>query len=190
MTTKISVSLSAIDDDFLRQLKDKYSGHTRLDIQVVELDEEFSLTETDFWNIIDALDWDAPNTTAILEPAIQALSQHPLSHIYQFEDMLAEKLFQLDTAAHANVAYPEPRRVSEDGFLYVRAAVLASGQEYYTEVLNTPALLDADDDFEPILSLAALAYERKTGKDFDYIAPVDYETYANVADWELPHRSR
>lgn len=184
MTTKISVSLSAIDDDFLRQLKDKYSGHTRLDIQVVELDEEPTLTETDFWNIIDVLDWDAPNTDAILEPAIQALSQQPLSHIYQFEDMLAEKLFKLDTAAHANVAYPEPRRVSEDGFLYVRAAVLASGQEYYTEVLNNPALLDADDDFEPILSLAALAYERKTGKDFDYIAPVDYETYANEAGWE------
>ena len=54
-----------------------------------------------------------------------------------------------------------------------------------TKISVSLSAIDADDDFEPILSLAALAYERKTGKDSDYIAPVDYETYANEAGWAL-----
>jgi Protein of unknown function (DUF4240) len=185
MTTKISVSLAAIDEDFLRQLKSKHTRHTRLDIQVVELDEEPVLTEANFWAIIAQLDWTAESREAVLYPAVQALARQPLSHIYQFEDMLAEKLHALDTAAHATTAYPEPRRVSEDGFLYVRAAVIARGQAHYDTVLHNPAALPADEDFEPLLSLAALAYTRKTGKSFDYVSPLSYETYANETGWEV-----
>lgn len=184
MTPKISISLSTIDAAFLQLLKAKYGAHTRLDIQVVELDEAPALSETDFWDVIAQLNWDAATSEEVMEPAITALAQHPLGHIYQFEDLMAEKLFLLDTSAHADAAYPEPQRISEDGFLYVRAAALAGGRDHYNAILNDPALLPADEDFEPLLSLAALAYTRKTGQPFDYIAPVDYETYANQEGWE------
>ena len=60
----------------------------------------------------------------------------------------------------------------------MRAAVVAQGKEYY-EALQNPAQINADEDFEPLLSLAALAFEHKTGSEFDYIAPISYETYTN-----------
>lgn len=138
MTTKISVPLASVDEDFLRQLKSKHTQHARIDIQVVEMDEVPGLSESDFWDIIHLLDWEADTREAVLQPAVDALARHPIGHIYQFEDMVAEKLHALDTAAHAHAAYPPPRRISEDGFLYVRAAVLSGGMEHYHKVLNTP----------------------------------------------------
>ena len=90
MTTKISVSLSAVDEGFLKELKSKFGDHTRLDIQVVELDEDPPLTENEFWDIIAQLDWEAPSRDEVLHPAVRALAEIPLGHIYQFEDILAD----------------------------------------------------------------------------------------------------
>jgi hypothetical protein len=184
MTERINLPLSALDDAFLQKLKSKYGAHTRLDIQVVNLDDGPALDETGFWNIIDQLDWEADTDQEMLEPAIVALSKHPLGHIYQFEDQLAEKLRALDTPQHAAAAYPDRKYISVDGFLYVRAAVVASGNTDYQEILEQPNLLDPDADFEALLSLAAKAYERKTGQPFDYFAPLSYETYANEEAWQ------
>ena len=183
MTTKISVPITAFDEEFLHRLKAKFSAHTRIDIQVVEMDEEPLLEEADFWNIISLLDWDAETREDVLAPAIEALAKRPISHIYQFEDFIAEKLSQLDTAPHAHMAYPESEAISEDGFLYVRAAVVAKGRKHFNDVLKSPERLDPDEDFEPLLSIAALAYEQKTGKGYEYISPVSYETFSNSAGW-------
>ena len=183
MTTKISVPLSEVDEKFLKELKEKYPSHTRLDIQVVNLDEIPAFSEEDFWSVIGLLDWDAETRNEVLTPAVEALAQHPASHIYLFEDILAEKLYMLDTKAHAQASYPEDS-FSEDGFLYVRAAVVAQGKEKYYRVLQAPCQINPDEDFEPLLSLAALAYEQKTGSEFDYISPIRYETYANEEGWK------
>lgn len=183
MTTKISVPLSEVDEKFLKELKEKYPSHTRLDIQVVNLEDIPSFSEEDFWPILGLLDWNAEDRNEVLTPAVEALAQHPTSHIYLFEDILAEKLYLLDTKAHARAAYPGDS-FSEDGFLYVRAAVVAQGKGKYYEVLQNPAQINADEDFEPLLSLAALAFEHKTGSEFDYSSPLSYETYANDAGWQ------
>ena len=183
MTTKISVPLSEVDEKFLKELKEKYSIHTRLDIQVVNLDDIPTFSEEDFWFVIDLLNWKAEVRNEVLNPAIEELTQHATSHIYLFEDILAEKLHLLDTKAHARAAYPGDS-FSEDGFLYVRAAVVAQGKEKYSQVLQDSTQIDPNEDFEPLLSLAALAYEQKTGSEFDYISPISYETYANEAGWQ------
>lgn len=104
-------------------------------------------------------------------------------HIFQFEDMMAAKLRSLDTSAHAAAAYPAPRRLSADGFLYMRAAAVAKGRQYYEAVLRHPEKMDGSHSFEPLLSLAANAYTLKTGETFEYISPVDYETGLNEAGW-------
>ena len=182
MTTKISVPLSEIDDQFLQDLKDKYPEGTRLDIQVVNLEDAPSFSEEDFWGFISLLDWSANNRIDVLDAAIEALSQGPISHIYLFEDMLATKLFLLDTRKHANAAYFSGH-FSEDGFLYVRAAVVASGKEEYQRVLQDPTRTPTDQDFEPLLSLASRAFKKKTNSSFDYIPPTNYETYSNTAGW-------
>lgn len=183
MATRISVPLSEVDEKFLKELKEKYPSHTRLDIQVVNLDDIPTFSEEDFWAIISLLDWNAEIRNEVLIPAVEALAQHPASHIYLFEDILAEKLYTLDTKAHARAAYPE-NPFSEDGFLYVRAAIVSQGKEKYEQVLKGPAQINPQEDFEPLLSLAALAYEQKTGSEFDYLSPTSYETYANEAGWQ------
>lgn len=183
MTHRITISLAEVDEAFLQTLKAKYPAHARLDIQIVDLDAIPTFTDEDFWQIIARLDWSAEgNRQAVLAPAVAALAQRPVSHIYLFEDRLAEMLYQLDTRAHARVAYPGDL-FSEDGFLYVRAAVVARGKAHFHAVLHDPAQLDPEDDFEPLLSLAALAFERKAGEEFDYTAPLSYETGTNEAGW-------
>lgn len=184
MTTRISVPLSKMDEKFIKELKQKYPGHVRLDIQVVDMDAIPTFTEENFWNIIARLNWDAKGgRDEVLMPAIAILSEHPESHIYLFEDILSDKLYQLDTKAHALAAYPGGGHFSEDGFLYIRAAVVASGRERYEAVLKDPSKMPSGEDFEPLLSLAALAFERKTKSPFDYISPTSYETYANEEGW-------
>ena len=184
MNTRISVPLSKVDEKFIEELKKQNPGHIRLDIQLVDMDAIPNFTEDDFWSIIDLLDWNAEDEEEqVLAPAMTALAQHPVSHIYLFEDLLAEKLFQLDTKAHAAAAYPDGH-LSEDGFLYVRAAVVASGRKRFEAVLNDPSQMSAEEDFEPLLSLAALAFRQKTGSEFDYLPPVSYETYANKEGWK------
>ncbi|WP_282784880.1 DUF4240 domain-containing protein [Phaeodactylibacter xiamenensis] len=178
MTTKITVPLSEVDEQFLKELKEKHPSHARLYIQVVDMDSAPAFKEEHFWSIIDMLDWNAKTRGEVLKPAVAALAQRPNSDIYLFEDYLAEKLFLLDTRAHAEAAYPNSR-ISEDGFLYVRAAVIARGQAFFLSVLESPSQIDPEEDFEPLLSLSSLAYETKNGNAFDYTAPVSYETYAN-----------
>ena len=176
--------ISELDEDFLQKLKEKYAGYTRVDIQVVDMGDQPALTEAEFWGIIARLDWSAAMPEVILAPAVQILAEHPLGHIFQFEDMLATKLQALDTRLHAAYAYPASAPFSEDGFLYARAAVLASGQERYEQIAQDATQMPSDDDFEPLLSLAALAYKAKTGQDFDYFSPISYETYANTKGWQ------
>lgn len=141
-----------------------------------------TLSETDFWNVVQRLDWDASTRQQILAPAVEALAQYPESAIRQFEDIMAQKLFLLDTAAHAQAAYPQ-QRISVDGFLYIRAAAVAAGREAYEYILQHPQALNPNQDFEPLLYLAAEAFERKTGQPFTYVSPVSYETYANESGW-------
>lgn len=183
MTTKISVPLSEIDDQFLQELKDKYPESSRLDIQVVNLEDAPSFSEEDFWHIISLLDWSANGGIRALDAAIETLSEGPISHIYLFEDTLATKLFLLDTRKHAAAAYSSGH-FSEDGFLYVRAAIVASGKEEYQRILQDPTLAPTDLDFEPLLSLASQAFKKKTDRSFDYIPPTSYETYANIPGWQ------
>jgi hypothetical protein len=182
MSTRISVPLSEIDENFLKKLREEYPRNSRLDIQIVALDDIPNFSEEDFWQIIAQLNWSAESRDAVLSPAVSALAAHKASHIYLFEDLLAEKLYQLDTQLHAKAAYPNGH-FSEDGFLYIRAAVVAAGKDHYRRVLNEPSEISGEEDFEPLLSLAALAYMQKTGLEFNYIPPTSYETYSNEAGW-------
>ena len=47
------------------------------------------------------LDWnETGDDEAVIEPVIQALSEEEIETIYQFEEILSEKLFSFDTKAH------------------------------------------------------------------------------------------
>ena len=145
------------------------------------------LTEDGFWQLIECLDWENEgDDDAVIEPLVQALANLPNANIHQFEDILAEKLWLLDTGEHAEASIRDQEKdyVSVDGFLYDRCCVVANGKELYEEVLHDPSKFPTGLSFERLLSVASLAYERKTGKAFVHIPRKSYETYSNEAGWE------
>jgi predicted DNA-binding WGR domain protein len=151
--------------------------------------DSMKMSEDVFWRIIRLFDWKKlGDDDGVIEPAIAALSQMSAGMINEFEDILAEKLHSLDTEAHARevgeYAYGTDEYFSVDLFLYMRCVVVANGPEVYASVLADPTQMPEDCDFEPLLSVARLAYERKTGAEFKHLPPVCYETYSNRKGWK------
>lgn len=152
-----------------------------------------------FWRIISQFDWERDGSDAdIIAPAVAALAALPLEDIAAFEELLSQKLYALDTLAHArNIgddAYVDKRRYfSIDSFLYARCCVVANGERFYNSVLNDPSQFPEDVEFEGLLGLASAAVERKTGRAPDgFDTSVSYETFSNRAGWaqQAPARAR
>lgn len=147
------------------------------------------MNEAVFWMIISLFNWDkAGDDEAVIEAAIVELSKKSESEILQFEEILAEKLFELDTLAHAKEigeeAYVnENEYFSADWFLYSRCVVVANGKELYNEVIKNPSAFPNDLEFEALLSIGPMAYERKTGKEYNHTTRLSYETFSNKAGW-------
>lgn len=143
------------------------------------------LTEDYFWALIDQLDWSKEgDDEAVIAPVIEALVSMPLLNIYRFQDIFSEKLWLLDTQAHAEASVDDPEGyISSDGFLYDRCCVVANGKSFYESVLNDPARWPKGSSFEALLHVAADAYKQKTGREFTYISTYNYETGSNEAGW-------
>ncbi len=149
------------------------------------------MTEQQFWDLMTLLDWsklDDDDDDAVVEPLVKALAKLPENEIFAFDDLLAEKLFALDTEAHARHmgedSYTgEDEFFSADQFLYARCVVVANGKECFEEVLADPSQFPEDAEFEAILYVAGTAYERKTGKEYSHIPATDYETFSNTQGW-------
>ena len=148
------------------------------------------MTEAAFWMIIALFDWSHEgNDEAVIEPAVIELSKKSIDEIFQFEEILAQKLHALDNRAHAKEIgeesyINESEYFSPDSFLYSRCVVVANGQDLYTEVLSNPESFPKDMEFESLLYVGSSAYERKTGKEYNHVTTLSYETYSNIAGWK------
>ena len=147
------------------------------------------MNECEFWSIIGMLDWnESGDDEAVVEPVVDFLSQKSDEEIFQFEELLSQKLHSLDTKAHAKEigedAYVNDEKYfSVDGFLYSRCIIVANGKELFDHVLHNPSEFPKDMEFEAILYMAQQAYEQKNDKEWEYVSPTDYETYKNVSGW-------
>jgi hypothetical protein len=144
-----------------------------------------------FWALIDLLDWRHDgDDERVVKPLVERLASMPDAEIGSFHETLAQKLYDIDGRAWARESGPDiwsgdPDRLSVDGFLYARSAVVGRGQEVYDAVRAEPALMPKNAGFEALLYVAANAYERKTGLEFDEFddTEVSYETFSNEAGW-------
>ena len=187
MSTKLVVKVADIDNQWLDQLRQAHGGAT-LEIQIHDREPANTLTEAEFWQLIDQLDWSqGEDTEAIVAPVVQLLSALPVAAIFQFQTILAYFLYQLDQQIYAEETgtyrYGGVHNFSVDGFLYARAGVVANGKSFYDRVLADPTQMPKEFSFEPLLFLAPQAYTRKTGKTWDYLPPISYETFSNRAGW-------
>ena len=103
-------------------------------------------------------------------------------------DLLSEKLFALDGSAFAKEigedSWSENGFFSVDNFLYARGCAVANGADFYEKALKSPAEMPKDLTFEAILYIASTAFERKTGRKWDYAPAFPIETFSNAAGWK------
>jgi predicted DNA-binding WGR domain protein len=147
-----------------------------------------SMSEDVFWRIIGLFNWKkSGDDEAVIEPAVKTLARMTVDDIKRFEGLLTEKLYALDTEAHAREigeeAFQPGKYFSPDWFLYVRCCVVANGRVFFETVLANPTEMPKDMEFESLLSVGPTAFERKTGEEFDYVSTLSYETFSNRNGW-------
>ena len=170
-------------ENFLKQIEASQLEYAKNKQKNRSTSTKKPINDGKFWEIISLLDWNQKNDNKILGPAIQALSKLKIAQIKEFEEALAYKLYQLDTKEHSKEIEVNGY-LSPDFFLYARCFVVAKGKLFYEEVLQHPSKIPKDGDFEALLDVSPMAYELKTGKEWDYDTEVSYETYSNEKGWE------
>lgn len=149
------------------------------------------MDEEAFWDILSRLNWKKQgDDEKVLAPAVKVLSQMSKSDIEQFEILMAQKLFALDTREHARAVYkgeidPDDgdQYISADDFLYTRCVMLVNGREAYENAVKDPTTMPQACEFEAILYLGTKAYELKTGEELVVRTPVSYESFSNEEGW-------
>ncbi|KXX69332.1 hypothetical protein AVL50_19765 [Flammeovirga sp. SJP92] len=140
------------------------------------------------------IDWDQEDDDDQLLPLVEELSRNPESEIMEFDNILAEKLYELDGKEYAKnidpeFAYGNPEGYfSMDLFLYTRCCVVANGKGFYENVLQNPTKMPKGYDYEPLLEVGFSSFHLKTKKSFDeYLdnrqMSVSWETYSNKSKW-------
>jgi hypothetical protein len=146
------------------------------------------MNEDRFWQLIDMIEraqiGEARDDEAALRPLLEALSNETEDDIRAFEDQLARALYRLDGKKLANEAGESGG--SDDGFLYARCWVVAQGRERYQAVIADPSRMPktVDEWFEPLLYVAAEAWQEKTGEEWDHEPAVSWETGSNGEAWK------
>lgn len=167
----------------------KFQNSTNVIVTFLEEGTNTILNEEYFWDLIDLIDWNQETDSKILSPLLDRMVSLSSENIFQFKEMLSEKLFRLDTKEHArfigDYSYKEKASsFSPDIFLFTRALVVAKGKDFYTKVLLNPKLMPKNSDFEAILYLPSDAYKIKTGKEMNYVPKYIPETFSNSKGWE------
>ncbi|MFF9076997.1 DUF4240 domain-containing protein [Streptomyces sp. NPDC014646] len=150
------------------------------------------MDEARFWALIASFDWErAGDDDAVLAPASRVLQELPPQEVVAFEDLLATKLYALDTREHARWCYQgeaDPDNgddcISADDFLYARCVVVANGRDFYEGVLADPSRFPTGMEFESLLYLASNAYEARTGDPHDQLTSVSWESFSNTDGWQ------
>ena len=181
------VKLKDLNKEYLEKLQGQ-AANGEQEVAIWFPQKSNALSEDEFWEIIDLLDWKKRKATTIMATAINHLSKLSVEQIKAFDDILSEKLYQLDgqqyaenTGQNAYTGQDEP--FSVDGFLYARCMAITKGKVTFESIISDPTKMVKDDSFEPLLSLASKAYQKKTSKLYEHIPAYIYETFANTKGW-------
>jgi Protein of unknown function (DUF4240) len=189
MTTLLEIPLRNASMSDIQDFQKKFPD-AMLRIEAAHQSDSADMDENHFWMILDLLDWEQSADQAILQPAIEALSEYSKAGICIFHDLLNEKLFELDGyrfAVHLGSNHYDPtgkNHFSVDDFLYARCGVVANGKAFFEEVMEHPEQIPKEFTFEALLSLPEQAWQLKSGEaHLDYFPELWYETFSNAAGW-------
>ncbi|MFN4255093.1 MAG: DUF4240 domain-containing protein [Saprospiraceae bacterium] len=188
MTNVLRYPLRNISPERVSDLQEKYPNAS-VRIELRDTPSEGGLSEQGFWDLIARLDWTKTgDDDAVIEPVVASLAKGPLRHIYDFKDWLSQKLYWLDTSAHAahigeGAFRDDAEEFSEDGFLFARCCAVANGREAYEAIRKDPALMPKNMEFAPLLRIANEAHRRMMGTVLRYVAAFSVETFSNRKGW-------
>ncbi|MER7120158.1 DUF4240 domain-containing protein [Streptomyces goshikiensis] len=110
----------------------------------------------------------------------QGLAKSPLSLVIGFAEQLSRALYRLDRKEYGH-------NLSDDAFLYTRAAVVAAGRTVFDSVLQDPTVFTpyATDPTwaELLLYTPDRAYKRITGEEWDRDTRYSFESCSNIEGW-------
>lgn len=188
MTNTLRYPLRNISPDTFQDLQEKYPNAS-VQIELSEEPAPGGMSEQEFWAFIAQLDWSKKgDDNAIIEPVVAALAASTLRYIYDFKDILSQKLYLLDTAQHAaqigDLAYvKDAENFSPDAFLFARCCAVANGRDAYEKARKNPSDMPKGLEFAPLLRIANEAYRRQKGSLMRYVAAYPIETFSNENGW-------
>jgi Protein of unknown function (DUF4240) len=149
------------------------------------------VTEFQFWKLIASIDVNALDNGCeddAIEPLQAALELKSDQELFAFEEILSQKLYDIDGEAYADNA--EEGGSSDDAFLYARCYVVAKGAEFYEMVKADPTRMPKTIEqwCEPLLYPHRTVWAARNGTDesaWPFEATVSYETASNEALWDL-----
>ena len=145
------------------------------------------MTENNFWEMLDKLDWTHEgDDEKVMEPVKNALAQLSDEDIFEFDNIMSSKLYDLDSRERAQKLYGTLEHFSADTFLYNRCVAIVNGKEYYEDILNQRQQLNPDLEFESILYLPALAWAQKhhvSMDEYPHVPERHYESGCNNLLW-------
>ncbi len=151
------------------------------------------MSQDDFWDLIDLLNWDEEgNDDAVIAPAVQQLGNLTVEEIFAFQEILSEKLWQLDGEKFAreigrDAFKNNEKQFSKEWFLAARCCAVANGQLFFNDILKDPATMPKDLGFVSLTSLAGRAYRKKTGNHFNYSPKHAFSSCSNKSGWPSLH---
>ena len=85
-----------------------------------------------FWNTMERCDWSKEGSDdEVLAPVVKYLSKQDDTAIFEFDDLMSELLYHLDTKELADQCEKAEPYMSDDSFLYSRCVALINGPAYY-----------------------------------------------------------
>jgi len=147
------------------------------------------MTDREFWRLISKIDGAAlraGDDDVAVRPLQAALEKLGTKELEDFEDLLSVKLRDLDGEKFAQEAGESSQ--SDDGFLYARCYVVASGREHHEAVRSDPRRMpkSMEQHCEALLSVHRRAWAEATGRDesqWEHVPNVSYESCSNKELW-------
>lgn len=141
-----------------------------------------------FWTTMELCDWKKEgDDDKVLKPVIQHLSKQGDSSIFEFDDLMTELLYHLDTKKLAEQCREVEPLMCDDSFLYSRCVALINGPTYYEKVKQGKEKAVWSMEFESLLYVPMKAWALKhhlSVEEYPHSSPLSYETGSNKDEWE------
>lgn len=140
-----------------------------------------------FWTAMELCDWTKEgDDDKVLEPLVKHLSEQDDAVIFEFDDLMTELLYHLDTEKLAEQCEKANPLMDDDLFLYCRCVALINGPGYYEKVRQGKEKNVWNMEFESLLYVPQKAWALKhqsPADEYPHFPPLSYETGSNQDGW-------